>query len=129
MKIKTSELVGDALDWAVAQCEGWTNTRCGAGCDCLQHRNPEGRASILPQYSTHWALGGTIIDREINNLFQHNLLDKSSPPMWCAVIHIPGKNGTRLLQMDGPTPLIAAMRCFVALKLGEEIEIPKELLP
>lgn len=28
----------------------------------------------------------------------------------------------------GPTPLIAAMRCFVASRLGDEIEIPEELL-
>lgn len=26
----------------------------------------------------------------------------------------------------GPTPLIAAMRCYVASKLGEEVEIPDE---
>jgi hypothetical protein len=32
-----------------------------------------------------------------------------------------------LYQEHGPTPLIAAMRCFVASKLGDEIEIPKEL--
>jgi hypothetical protein len=28
----------------------------------------------------------------------------------------------------GPTPLIAAMRCYVASKLGDEVEIPAELL-
>jgi hypothetical protein len=27
----------------------------------------------------------------------------------------------------GPTPLIAAMRCFVSSRLGDEVEIPKEL--
>jgi hypothetical protein len=27
----------------------------------------------------------------------------------------------------GPTPLIAAMRCYVASKLGDEVEVPKEL--
>jgi hypothetical protein len=26
-----------------------------------------------------------------------------------------------------PTPLIAAMRCYVASKLGDDIEIPEEL--
>lgn len=29
--------------------------------------------------------------------------------------------------MSGPTPLIAAMRCFVSSKLGDEVEIPEEL--
>ena len=28
----------------------------------------------------------------------------------------------------GPTPLIAAMRCYVASKLGDEVEVPVELL-
>jgi hypothetical protein len=28
----------------------------------------------------------------------------------------------------GHTPLIAAMRCYVASKLGDEVEIPQELL-
>jgi len=27
----------------------------------------------------------------------------------------------------GDTPLIAAMRCYVASKLGDEVEIPEEL--
>jgi hypothetical protein len=31
------------------------------------------------------------------------------------------------IQTDGPTPLIAAMRCYVASKLGDEIDIPEEL--
>jgi hypothetical protein len=30
--------------------------------------------------------------------------------------------------MHGHTPLIAAMRCYVASKLGDEVEIPDELL-
>ena len=28
---------------------------------------------------------------------------------------------------NGPTPLIAAMRCYVISKLGEEVEVPDEL--
>jgi hypothetical protein len=30
---------------------------------------------------------------------------------------------------EGPTPLIAAMRCYVASKLGDYIDIPEELTP
>jgi len=30
-------------------------------------------------------------------------------------------------EQDGPTPLIAAMRCYVASKLGEEVDVPEEL--
>jgi hypothetical protein len=28
----------------------------------------------------------------------------------------------------GPTPLIAVMRCYVASKLGDTVDIPEELL-
>jgi hypothetical protein len=30
--------------------------------------------------------------------------------------------------IDAPCPLVAAMRCFVASKLGDKVEVPKELL-
>ena len=32
-----------------------------------------------------------------------------------------------LWQEHGPTPLIAAMRCYVASKLGDEVDVPDEL--
>jgi hypothetical protein len=32
-----------------------------------------------------------------------------------------------VILLDGPTPLIAAMRCYVASKMGDEIELPEEL--
>jgi hypothetical protein len=30
--------------------------------------------------------------------------------------------------MSGHSPLIASMRCFVASKLGDKVEIPQELI-
>jgi hypothetical protein len=36
-------------------------------------------------------------------------------------------NGGEPYEGTGSTPLIAAMRCYVASKLGDEVEIPKEL--
>jgi len=32
------------------------------------------------------------------------------------------------LHTEGTTPLIAAMRCYVASKLGDEVDIPTELI-
>ena len=31
------------------------------------------------------------------------------------------------VEITGPAPLVAAMRCYVANKLGDEVEIPEEL--
>ena len=111
MKIKTSELTGAALDWAVAKCEGalpvsyddWEQT--------------------WPRYSTDWAQGGPIIGREARNLFKHN-----GGTEWCCACNVPRDGYTAIVTADGPTPLIAAMRCLVTSKLGDEIEIPETLL-
>ena len=97
MKIKTSELTGAALDWAVAKCEEFDN------------------GDWLPDYSTDWAAGGPIIEREWVSLWQvgHNY--------WKA-----DKGG--LYSAQSETPLIAAMRCYVASKLGDEVALPEGVM-
>ena len=60
------------------------------------------------------AEGGPIIERErIDVLYEHDL-------RWIAV---PQKG----IESYGPTPLIAAMRCYVASVLGDTVDIPEEL--
>jgi hypothetical protein len=62
-----------------------------------------------------WAQGGPIIERDriaIDPYVTHS--------QW-------GANKDGAFYRDGPTPLIAAMRCYVASKLGDEVEIPEEL--
>lgn len=103
MKIKTQDLTGAALDLAVV--------RAGYGYDFklpLLFFNP----------STDWSQGGPIIEREMVELYK----DLSR---WTAVIRVDDEEPWELY---GPTPLIAAMRCYVASKLGEEVDIPEELV-
>jgi len=102
--MKTSELTGAALDWAVAMAENW------AGADF----------EVKP-YSIDWAQGGPIIEREGINLRMHAGTDKQ-PIAFVWVNHTPAHREL------GDTPLIAAMRCYVASKLGDEVEIPEELI-
>ncbi len=109
MKRKTSELTGAALDWAVAKCE---NTRLGFTADVI------GDVNYIP--SRDWAQGGPIIDREGISIRQ--TARSTLGYIW----HEDGKD------FYGPhagpkQPLIAAMRCYVASKLGEEVDIPEEL--
>ena len=107
-KVKTSELTGAALDWAVA--------KCGGGAKDLMLWLDAHALYDMYQYSTDWAQGGPIIEREgIDVMFEG--------PEWYAYIRWEDKT----LQHDGPTPLIAAMRCYVASKLGDTIELPEEL--
>ena len=107
MKIKTSELSGAALDWAVAKCEGLdqyfdSEEKCAF--------DDEGCAY---EPSTNWAQGGPIIEREGIALGQ-------TGDGWEATCD-------GCIYISGPTPLIAAMRCYVASKLGEEVEVPEEV--
>jgi hypothetical protein len=66
--------------------------------------------------STNWAQGGLIIEREDLTLshspYGHVFYGRERP--WCAE-----KKGRREY---GPTPLIAAMRCYVASKMGDEVD-------
>ena len=130
MKIKTADLTGPALDWAVAQCESVEVEYINDGitrCLLRYHHSPVYRPSV------DWAIGGPLIEREGINLFKHNKLRESQPDIWCAHQVVPRPNlegsfNSCALALDGPTPLIAAMRCYVASRLGDEVDIPEELL-
>lgn len=97
MKIKINELTGTALDWLVAKCE-----------DTLLD-------STLYQYSTDWAWGGPIIERE-------EIAVGKGWEQWAAFNDADTEDGVL-----GPTPLVAAMRCYVGSVIGNEVEVPDEL--
>jgi hypothetical protein len=94
--MQTSELTGAALDWAVTLA--------------LEEYRPV----AVPHYSTDWALGGPIIEREKIDL-------QWDMNRWNAAI------GPMRWYIGGPTPLIAAMRCYVTSKLGADVDVPEEL--
>ena len=109
--MKTDELTGAALDWAVAKCEGIDYVK-----DDVRFRGAYAR-----KYSTDWAQAGVIIEREKISLKHHR---ENSYDLYA------GKWEAGHPECDhetGPTPLIAAMRCFCASKLGDTVEIPEEL--
>jgi hypothetical protein len=117
MNMKTIELTGLALDWAVAKCEGHN-------MDYFQVVD-----AYLP--STDWAQAGPIIEREgisVMLSFRDSYAEgaNAKPSGWCARKYQYGVLNEPLSY--GPTPLIAAMRCYVASKLGDDIDIPEELI-
>jgi hypothetical protein len=124
--MNTSELTGAALDWAVARCEGLL---------CFGYRTDGKRFAVedsdgqvegfMP--ATDWAQGGPIIEREGISLTSY--LDEEDP-YWIGSVECQYKNfnATAYYEEYGPTPLIAAMRCYVVSKLGDTIDIPDELL-
>jgi hypothetical protein len=116
--MKTSELTGAALDWAVAKCEELLLIDGGN----LQIFNKQLRAhpaklGTLYTPSTDWSQGGPIIEREGIGTFKEDVA-------WVATL----PRASWLMELCGPTPLIAAMRCYCASKLGDTVEIPEELI-
>jgi hypothetical protein len=114
MLVKTSELIDTSLDYAVAKCEGQNPRIVIVGSAVIV--NNDGRQS--PSYSTDWSQGGPIIEKEEINLRMYYTQGAG----WFAF-----KKALSFKQA-GPTPLIAAMRCLVASKMGDNVEIPDELL-
>ena len=117
MKVQTNELTGHALDWAVARVSNpqWWDE--GYMDDPLDALYMDDGTMYAP--STNWAQGGPIIEREGIDTLKDGAGWTALKTMTINHPH---------LRVYGPTPLIAAMRCYVASKLGDTIEVPEELL-
>ena len=142
MKIKTVDLVGAALDWAVA---------CIEYPDDADLRDPDsGVMGDHESYSTDWAHGGPVIDRAKVTIIRADddyevdaqgfTTNKRIPQWFAECSRWTGHSLSTSYEgehMDptfmigeadgyyGPTPLIAAMRCYVASKLGAEVDVPE----
>ena len=111
--MNVSELEGVALDWAVAKCEGLLAFGYRKTDRFIIELSDGEFEELCP--STDWAQGGPIIERE------KTAIKENGYGHWFAKVGA-GK------WMRGPTPLIAAMRCIVASKLGEKIDVPEAYL-
>jgi hypothetical protein len=116
MKVKTSEAKDKVLDYLVAKCLGHTEFY-DYGSYIRIPTKPSGSLTFCP--STDWLLAGPIIERECIAISCIHITGWT-PDTWTA-------RHPQRFNAEGPTPLIAAMRCYVASKLGDEVEIPEEL--
>lgn len=125
--VNVSDLSGPALDWAVAKCEG-IESFAFVERDVGQKRplsrwcgvnvGPSGHERFCP--SSDWSLAGPIIEREKIDTLAHLIHGQ-----WVAVYVVPGEEPW---EFRGPTLLIAAMRCYIASRLGDTVEIPEGLV-
>ena len=113
--MKTSELQGAALDWVVTTLEKPEACKYG-----IEDWREQGKYTVVNgeyvyRWHQSWAQGGPIIEREGITVRRY------TDALWDASVGRPNYIA------NGPTPLIAAMRCYVASKLGDEVEVPDGL--
>ncbi|AZD07504.1 hypothetical protein C4K26_2101 [Pseudomonas chlororaphis] len=120
IEVKTADLIGPALDWAVAKAEG------------MRQHTPEGLKHVYWysgdrcigthwQPSTSWGQGGPLIEKhricvtpEYEGQWHADLFRDDEEP---------------LMSVEGATPLIAVCLAVVATEFGLVVSVPKELMP
>lgn len=130
--VLVADIDGPALDWAVAKALGKPIYKSKRGDWMTEDYGAfNGRQGIPYWMPTRvWDQGGPII--EMNNLgvwFSERVEDEHGSvereAMWYCETCCTTANGDETYRCEtGHSPLVAAMRCFVASKLGDEVEVP-----
>ena len=118
--IKTSELSGDALDWAVAKIE--IAREQGAKkwvLDDLEKGVLHGQ-----RYSTDWLWAGTVMEE----LMLKGLLIEAVDPNYTTLPAFKCSLDRWETIYRGDTVPVAIMRCYAASEFGEEIDVPDSLV-
>lgn len=135
VEVKTAELIGAALDWAVAVAVGEKSPQIatGGGCCVVSHGHTMHR--FCP--SSEWSHGGPLIERElievsprwhnqhcsVNQDWKQRGYTKESGWHWAAYV-LGSENVDENHEQEGGTTLVAAMRCIVSSKLGAVVQLP-----
>lgn len=123
IEVKTCNLQGEALGWAVGKAEGLELELVGPAYNNPWRVFARYRATVTERTERYnpwenWALGGQLIQKYrvgfglySDSFFAVTGLDE-----------VPG-------DADGSTHLIAACRAIVAARLGDAVQVPIELMP
>lgn len=142
IEVRTSDLVGAALDWAVGIAEGWEPDRPQDGQlrktwrGCTQYAAVGKDVACADRHrytpSTDWRQGGPLIEKLMRS-------GKWELVQWCGAVAFQNYNN-ECVPVDGEswdqesmiecgeTPLIAACRAIVASKLGAAVQVPAHLV-
>jgi len=112
-KVKVTEATDRQLSWLVGVAEGYEMSLYGVDPSIRAWERGLGvKAPWMP--TRYWSQMGPIIEREkVATDYDHDI--------WNAAMY------GRSWYICGETLLIAAARCYVASKFGDEVEVPEEL--
>lgn len=113
MKIKTQSLSGPPLDWAVILCK-WPDA----------FKSKPSITNIVKNYSFSTS-GDTVID--IMEREGISVVNPAGTSYWVASKFVP-ETLSGQVKGFGPTLRIAVCRCFCTSKLGDEVDVPEELM-
>lgn len=125
IEVRTSDLVGAALDWAVAHAIGH-KPRTGHGCaypvEIIDWNRPGSQVNACRfEPSTDWSQGGPLIKK--------NLIAFSVEHKDVILAVLCDENGMYISGWrQGENHLIAACRAIVAAKLGDAVQVPSQLV-
>jgi hypothetical protein len=123
MKVKTAEATPLQLNWLVAKCEGMYYGDSGGSHIAVYRDGVVVMSAEVWRPSANWSQGGPIIEREgISPAQRAGFRDGGAEASYRYRME------SEVFRQTGPTYLIAAMRCYVASKLGDEVDVPKELI-
>jgi len=114
MKVKTSELTERQIDWAVATLSDRA---------CFAQQVIDCPISYVFRPSTMWDCSGPLIEED-----RIWVMERYSG-VWDAFKKFPYEKRWRgTLVLTGHTYLVAAMRCWIFVRVGDEIDIPEGLV-
>ena len=121
IEVKTSNLIGAALDWSVAKaCDDrrvYVLDSCVIYDEFMEQYGDAYPLDYSP--STDWSQGGPLIEKHKVIIAYHNAPGRM--PVATTIETNPDYE-------FGATPLIAAMRAIVSAKLGDVVSVPSELV-
>jgi hypothetical protein len=124
MKIKVAEATAPQLNWLAAKAQGWVDYPAdpieqGAVWHTHSSKSPFDRVVMKATYTpaTDPAQAWPLLEREIMR--------------WGMVVSADTESAFaeygHSARYRGPDPRIAGLRCWIAFKLGIDVEIPEEL--
>ena len=135
IEVRVSNLIGLALDWATGIADGRDLELPGSvrgrtsvvWCDPFVvkrdgHPDFHDKTRRKWQPSTDWNTGGPLIDKYLGSAHHNPHLEDSNYQ------YSAGPAGAGIW-LYGPTSLVAFCRTLVITKLGDTVQVPKELMP